>query len=171
MMPVAPEQSNRSQTPSGRAWEGNKMSLTDKLAIQEVIAQYSYTYDAQDAEGFAALFTEDAVWELFAAGSTHPAIRLDSQAAIHAWAMQRFRDRRGRFISRHYQSSTLFDALTAESARTRTMVLVTHQEVAEAAPRPMASGVYHDQWRKTPEGWRLAHRRLHHDACESLISA
>jgi hypothetical protein len=55
--------------------ESNRMSLTDKLAIQEVIALYSYAYDAQDAEGFAALFTEDAVWELLAAGSTHPAIR------------------------------------------------------------------------------------------------
>ena len=50
----------------------------DKLAIQEVIAQYSYTYDAHDAEGFAAQFTEDAVWELFAADATHPATRLDS---------------------------------------------------------------------------------------------
>jgi hypothetical protein len=58
------------------------MSLEDKLAIQEVIAQYSFFYDAQDAEGFAALFTEDAVWELFAAGATHPATRLDSRAAI-----------------------------------------------------------------------------------------
>jgi len=102
------------------------MSLEDKLAIQEVIAQYSYTYDAQDAEGFAALFTEDAVWELFAAGSTHPAIQLDSRSAIHEWAMKRLRDRRRRLISRHYQSSTLFEALTAGSARTRTMVLVTH---------------------------------------------
>src|SRR5215471_9947336 len=135
------------------------MSLEDKLAIQEVIAQYSYTYDAQEAEGFAALFTEDAVWELFAAGATHPAIRLESRAAIHAWAMQRLHDRRGRFISRHYQSSTVFETLTAESARTRTMVLVTHQDVTEAAPRLTASGVYHDRWRKTTEGWRLAHRR------------
>ena len=36
------------------------VSLIDKLAIQEVITRYSYTYDVQDAEGFAALFTEDA---------------------------------------------------------------------------------------------------------------
>jgi len=41
--------------------KGDMVSLEDKLAIQEVIAQYSYTYDAQDAEGFAALFTEDAM--------------------------------------------------------------------------------------------------------------
>jgi ketosteroid isomerase-like protein len=80
------------------------MSLEDKLAIQEVVAQYSYSYDAQDADGFAALFTEDAVWELVASGATHPVIRLESRAAIHGWAVQRLNERRGRFISRHYQS-------------------------------------------------------------------
>ena len=37
------------------------MSLEDKLAIHEVIAQYSYTWDDKNAEGFAQLFTEDAV--------------------------------------------------------------------------------------------------------------
>ena len=147
------------------------MSLEDKRAIQEVIAQYSYTYDAQDAEGFAALFTEDAVWELFAAGATQAAIRLESRAAIQAWAMRRLHERSGRFTSRHYQSSTVFETLTAGLARTRTMVLVTHQDVTEAVPRLTASGVYHDQWRKTPEGWRLVHRRLHHDTREPLIGA
>jgi hypothetical protein len=99
------------------------------------------------------------------------AIRLESRAAINAWATQRLHARRGRFTSRHYLSGTLFEALTADSARTRTMVLVTHQDFTEAAPRPVASGVYHDQWRKTPEGWRLVRRRLHHDTREPLISA
>jgi hypothetical protein len=32
------------------------VSLEDKLAIQEVMAQQAYPYDAQDTEGFAALF-------------------------------------------------------------------------------------------------------------------
>ena len=139
------------------------VSLEDKLAIQEVIAQYSYTYDATDAEGFAKLFTEDAVWELFASGATRPEIRLESRTAIRAWAARRLQERLGRFTSRHYQAGTLFDELTSESARTRTMVLVTHQGVTEAAPRPTASGVYHDQWCKTPEGWRFAHRILRRD--------
>jgi SnoaL-like domain len=95
------------------------MSLEDKVAIQEVIAQYSYAYDAQDAEGFAALFTEDALWELFAAGATHPAIRLESRAAIHAWAVQHLHDRRGRFISRHYQSSGMTQSKDAGSMSRR----------------------------------------------------
>jgi ketosteroid isomerase-like protein len=148
-----------------RATEGraDRMSLKDRLAIQEVIAQYSYTYDAQDAEGFAALFTEDAVWERFALDATRPETRLASRAAIRDWAAQRLRERHGQFTSRHYQSGILFDELTCNTARTRTMVLITHHGVTEAAPHPTDSGVYHDQWRKTPEGWRLAHRILRRD--------
>src|SRR2546430_16964734 len=55
------------------------------------------------------------------------------------------------------------DELSSDSARTRTMVLVTHQGATEPAPRPTASGVYYDRWRKTSEGWRLAHRAAHVD--------
>ena len=139
------------------------MSIEDKLAIQEVIAQYSYTYDSQDAEGFAQLFVEDGVFEVFVPGMTTAAVRLPSRTAIRVWAAQRLQARSGQFTSRHYQSGTLFDTLTAEVARTRTMVLVTHQGVAEVAPRPTLSGMYHDYWRKTPTGWRLAHRAAYVD--------
>lgn len=139
------------------------MSIEDKLAIQEIIARYSYTYDSKDAEGFAQLFVEDGVFEVFVPGKTSASVRLQSRGEIREWAAQRLRERDGRFTSRHYQSGILFDELTADSALTRTMVLVTHQEVSEAAPRPAVSGVYHDQWRKTPAGWRLAHRAAHVD--------
>jgi uncharacterized protein (TIGR02246 family) len=60
------------------------MSIADKLAIQEVIAQYSYTYDSQDAEGFARLFVEDGVFDVFVPGTTTAAARLQSRTAIHA---------------------------------------------------------------------------------------
>ena len=39
----------------------NLMSLEDKFAIHEVIARYSYTWDAKDPDGFVLLFTEDGV--------------------------------------------------------------------------------------------------------------
>jgi hypothetical protein len=91
------------------------------------------------------------------------AVHLPSRTAIHTWAVQRLQARRGQFTSRHYQSGTLFEELTPGAARTRTTVLVTHQGVAEAAPRPTLSGVYHDHWRKTPTGWRLAHRAAYVD--------
>lgn len=115
------------------------MSIKDKLAIQEVIAQYSYTYDSQDAEGFAHLFVEDGVFEVFVPGTTTATVRLQSRTAIHAWAAQRLHARRGQFTSRHYHSGTLFDTLTSDVARTRTMMLVTQQGVADVAPRPTLS--------------------------------
>jgi uncharacterized protein (TIGR02246 family) len=139
------------------------MGIGDKLAIQEIIAQYSYAYDSKDAEAFAQLFVADGVFEIFGPGQANPTVRLRSRPAIREWAAQRLQARSGRFTSRHYQSGTLFDELTSDSARTRTMVLVTHQGGAEAAPRPTVSGVYHDQWRKTHAGWRLAHRAAHVD--------
>ena len=139
------------------------MSIEDKLAIHEIIAQYSYAYDGRDAEGFARLFVEDGVFEIFIPGKTSASVRLQSRTEIRGWAAQRLQERSGRFTSRHYQSGILFDELTSDSARTRTMVLVTHQGLAEAAPRPTVSGVYHDRWRKTHAGWRLAHRAAHVD--------
>jgi hypothetical protein len=43
------------------------------------------------------------------------------------------------------------------------MVLVVHQGLTEAAPRTTVSGLYRDRWRKTPSGWRFAHRAAHVD--------
>jgi ketosteroid isomerase-like protein len=139
------------------------MSVEDRLAIQEIIARYSYTYDRNDADGFARLFVEDAVFEIFVPGKATAAVRLRSRTEIRDWAAQRMRERTGRFASRHYQTGVLFDELTSDSATSRTMVLVTHQGIADPAPRPTVSGVYHDRWRRTQTGWQLAHRAAHLD--------
>jgi len=144
-------------------WKEEPMSIADKLAILETIARYSYAYDAKDAEAFAQLFTEDAVWEMLISGVSEPQVYLDSREAIRAWVEQNHRGRLDGVSSRHHQSGTVFDALTSTSARTRTMVLVTHQNAADPAPRPTLSGVYIDHWRKTPNGWRLTRRSLQHD--------
>jgi len=60
--------------------------------------------------------------------------------------------------TRHYQSGVLFDALSADMAIIRTMLLLTIQEASDAAPVVYVTGTYQDRWRKTREGWRLVHR-------------
>jgi uncharacterized protein (TIGR02246 family) len=139
------------------------MSIEDKLVILEIIARYSYAYDAKDADAFAQLFTEDAVWEMLISGVAEPQVYLDSREAIRAWVEQNHRGRLNGVSSRHHQSGTVFDELTSTSARTQTMVLVTHQNATDPAPRPTLSGVYTDHWRKTSNGWRLTRRSLQHD--------
>ncbi|TDU31903.1 SnoaL-like protein [Panacagrimonas perspica] len=139
------------------------MNIEDRLAILETIANYSYRYDAQDPVGFSELFVEDALWEAYAANAQKPELQLSGRAGIREWAAARLARRAGKFTSRHHQSGTVFESWTADGAKTRTMVLVTHQGTDEAAPSPTLSGVYHDVWRRTPQGWRFAHRALHHD--------
>jgi hypothetical protein len=50
------------------------MSLEDKLAIHEMIAQYSYAYDSKDDDGFAQVFVENGVFEIFVPGKTMPVV-------------------------------------------------------------------------------------------------
>src|SRR5262249_56580851 len=102
-----------------------QMSLVDKMDILEVIARYAYTYDGRDADGFAQLFTESAIFEVIPAGGCQPELRLESRAAIHAWVVQRHHQVVQEIHDRHYQSGTLFEVLTPEHAQTRTMLLIT----------------------------------------------
>jgi uncharacterized protein (TIGR02246 family) len=138
--------------------------MTDeKLAIHEMIAQYAYTYDSGDADGFAQVFAEDGVFEIFVPGRACPAVRHQSRREISEWAVKRLQARRGRFTSRHHQSGFLFDAWTAQEARVRVMVLVTRQEATNSPPYVHMTGEYHDVWQKQSDGWRLAHRTAYAD--------
>jgi hypothetical protein len=133
------------------------MSTDDKLAIQEIIAKYSYAYDSKDAEAFAQLFLENAIFEVIDPGASIPTVRLSSRVAIREWAAQRH-EQNAASQARHYQSGILFNELTDETASTRTMLLLTQQSGPDAVPLLHLTGVYHDKWRKIREGWRIAHR-------------
>ena len=133
------------------------MSVEDKLAIQEVIGRYSHAFDSKDAEAVAQLFVEDGNFEVIVPGEPSPRVRLSSRVAICDWAKQRFQLNTSS-QARHYQSGVLFDEMTAETASARTMLLLTRQNASDAAPVVQLTGIYHDKWRKTREGWRLVHR-------------
>lgn len=133
------------------------MSVEDKLAIQEMIAKYSYAYDSKDADAFAQLFVEDGIFEVIVPGESTPTVRLSSRTAIREWAGQRYQSSAAS-QARHYQLGVLFDELTRETATARTMLFLTRQGAPDAVPLLHLTSVYHDKWRKTREGWRLVHR-------------
>jgi hypothetical protein len=116
------------------------MNLEDKIAIYEVLAQYSYAYDGKNADGFAELFTEDAVWEARRQVNTAPYIHHESQKTIRDWVTERLQGRLATTFTRHFQTGTLFEELTLNTARSRTMVLITHQTPEDGAPRVVLSG-------------------------------
>jgi hypothetical protein len=139
------------------------LTTDDRIAITDNIFAYSYSWDGQDIEGFLNVFTEDGLWEAFPSGATEPEIKLEGRQAIRKWGEERLGRRKGKFVSRHFQTNIVFDHLDANSARTRTMVFVSHQGVQDTAPRPMVSGVYYDEHQRTANGWRIRHRQVRHD--------
>jgi len=138
-------------------------TIVDKLAILEAIATYSYTWDDNDVDGFAGIFTRDAMWTFYNAADAEW-ITYDSQDAIRAYTAARIPIKIKEGIrSRHYQLGTVFLELTTDSARTKTMNLVTRRFPKDPAPRVVNSGHWEDVWRRTPDGWKIAQRTEHSD--------
>ena len=141
------------------------MNLEDRLDILQKIAEYSYTFDGKDAEGWAALFTEDGVWDSIFKEQETPTEHLVGRKAIREWASNRHKIIPDTYRSFHHQSGTIFDELTGDAARTRTMVILTgHDMSGDYDPAKTAritiTGIYHDDWVKTPAGWRIKKRVL-----------
>ena len=136
------------------------MDTEDRLAIAEQIARYSFAWDEQDLDGYVALFSDDAIFEVDPELPGGPSVHAHGHEAIRAWAEERMASRKPGVQVRHHQSGTLFEELGDDRARTRTMLLTSR---VGPAGEPPTSGVYHDEWQRTPEGWRFARRTLRHD--------
>jgi uncharacterized protein (TIGR02246 family) len=130
------------------------INVEDMLAIQQVIARYSHTFDAGDAEGWANLFTEDGVWEDF---NANPPYQVKGHAALRDFAAMRFRQKTPGLVYYHHQSGILFDELRADTARTRVMVIITTHKKPDT-PHIFLTGIYTDEWKKTDKGWLFTHR-------------
>lgn len=139
------------------------MSVADRLAILDALARYSYTFDGRQVDAFVQLFTEDGVFEMFAANGTEPELVMTARAGIHAWVTDWYRELDPAIQSRHFQSGTMFEELNSKTAKTSTMLMTTAQHPDEASPRVKMTGVYHDNWINTADGWRISKRVLRHD--------
>lgn len=136
------------------------MSVEDKLAVLEMLGAYSHTLDNGDDEGWVQLFTEDGVWESYAAGAEKPNIHYQGHAGIREFASV-MRARSGAQV-RHLKLNTIFVELTADTARIRSNGVLTAKAPGQP-PGVVLTGIYAETLKKTPEGWRIAHCVLHID--------
>ncbi len=150
----------RIPNPDPRAEIGYRAPVTaeDRLAIIEQIGRYSYAADDQDVDGMAGLFTEGGVFERHEIGSNGPVYAVEGREALRRWAADAFETLPEGVLTRHHQRATVFDELTADAARTRTMFLLTSIGPGDHYPRTVSSGVCRDEWRRTEDGWQIARR-------------
>ena len=132
-------------------------TLEDRLAIERQLYELCYLIDEPDPAGWVAIYTEDGVSEAVMIGASEPFSRSEGTDELRAFIdIVTAGDRPP---SLHHLTGIVFDELTADTARTRSMLVVTTQSAETSEPVINTHGIRHDRWRKTPDGWRLAHRR------------
>ena len=128
--------------------------INDRIEIEELLARYSRALDYRQWEDLEAIFTVDG--EFDAGGLGHPhgpaAIREMIEGTIgHLDATQ------------HLVGKSLIELdAGGDSAEVRTYLISQH--IRESAPGPVKhyflGGEYYDRVVRTPDGWRIAYRRL-----------
>lgn len=127
---------------------------TDELiareAIRHTLTAYNKAGDEDDAEGFAACFTEDALMQSVA-------FRHEGREAIRQWkaAASVFKATgRTAGFRVHHISSIHIELTSPEEAKVRTCWFV----VTDIGPDH--SGLYHDRFRRVGERWLIEERLI-----------
>ena len=122
----------------------------DRLEIRELVARYDRAIDGGDAEGWAACFTEDGVWD----GS----IRVEGREALLAFARRLpvdpdFAAFRG---ARHFVANFLIEG-AGDEARLRCDNLMLQPRAGGVAA--LVAADYDDRLRRVDGRWLFATRR------------
>jgi len=128
------------------------LQIEDRARIGDLVVAYAYAVDEKDWTAFAALFTPDGHIDYRSAGGI-----AGTPAELAAWmpqAMSTFA------WSLHSLSTHRLQCTGADTAAGTLHVFARHGLVWEGANELMdVSARYHDQYVRTPAGWRFAARR------------
>ncbi|MEL6727165.1 MAG: nuclear transport factor 2 family protein [Pseudomonadota bacterium] len=134
-------------------------TLEDRFQISDQISRYAQLWDRKDADAFSELFTEDGVLEWHFADASEQPPSLSGRDNILKYARKAHAGRLAGRQSRHHFSGLVFESLTAETALTEHMFMVTHV-LSDEPPIVRSTGVYKIEWRKTDNSWLMSHRKL-----------
>jgi 3-phenylpropionate/cinnamic acid dioxygenase small subunit len=126
--------------------------ISDRIEIEELLVRYSRALDLRRFEELEGVFTPDA--EFDAGGLGHP----HGPAAIREMIEGTLT---GLDATQHLVGKSLVE-LDGDEAEVRTYLISQH--IRESTPGPVKhyflGGEYADRVVRTPEGWRIAYRRL-----------
>ncbi len=133
------------------------MNDVDRMLIEheccKLMLQYCEYVDHLAPTEFANLFTRDAYYN----PAAHP--EMNSRDEILAWISGYPLDR----LARHVSTNQIVEVIDADNAKGTSYAVVYRQEQpVPGAPSekvvPRAIVEYHDTFRQTDEGWRIASR-------------
>jgi hypothetical protein len=126
--------------------------ISDRIEIEELLVRYSRALDQREFDTLETLFTPDATFDGGSLGC--PTGAAEIRAMIEGTLS-------GLDATQHLVGKSLID-LQGDEAEVRTYLISQH--IRESAPGPVKhyflGGEYADRVVRTPDGWRIAYRRL-----------
>ena len=125
----------------------DELRLADRLALHELRARYTLHYDAAELDAFVALFAPDGMLQLgpvgFARGHEQLRNALEGPMADADFAC-------------HFTTDEITEFTGPDTARGVCRFAVHHGRT----PNIQGAGTYHDEYRRTTQGWRFVSRTI-----------
>jgi ketosteroid isomerase-like protein len=124
--------------------------LESELAIQRLVHEYCHGADKRDRARFAAIWTDDAVWQV---GEDQAFEGVEAICEAVAWQWRTFEQM-------YHWTSNLVVTVNGDHAAGETDVGVT---IGFSDGRWLrGGGIYRDQYLRTATGWRISRREAQH---------
>lgn len=125
--------------------------LLIEAECSRLIAAYSYHVDHREYEALADLFTEDGVLD-----------RGGHRTAGRATILGAMQERPAHIATRHMNGTPFFRSVTPDEATAVTYMLMYVVEGTDEGPNQVPGttglGEFHDVFRRTADGWKIANR-------------
>ncbi len=122
--------------------------LADRTRIIELTARYNRAYDEGDAEGFAALFTDDAVMEVVGGFRVEGHEGLTKMCAGMPWGIM------------HVTVDPVIEIDGDTAVQRVTLLVLQRADGAGRRSKLSSTGRYTDDLVRTASGWRFARRSV-----------
>jgi actinorhodin biosynthesis protein ActVIA len=141
---------------AGSCMAASGLSAQDYFEIQQLYARYNIAIDGGDAEGWAATFTPDGVFNTFVG---HDAL----VNFVKTW-----REKLGGATRKHWNNNLQLTGNAKEASGSVYLLLV---DFSTKPPSILATATYTDSLIKTKDGWRFTKRTTKGDAAPAAPSA
>lgn len=137
--------------------EQRLQELEDRIAIRELIDQYTYCADSRDAEGQMAIFTEDTNFEVY----MDERLPEPTQVVKSRENLRPVFDDLNQYLSTMHLNAQSTVKLKGEKATGMTYCRAYHLKVEDGAQKLMIAGIrYHDTMVKQEGTWLFSERKL-----------
>ncbi|MEO7207155.1 MAG: nuclear transport factor 2 family protein [Steroidobacteraceae bacterium] len=141
---------------AGTCTAASGLSAQDYFEIQQLYARYNIAIDSGDAEGWAATFTPDGVFNTF---SGHDAL----VNFVKTW-----REKLNGATRKHWNNNLQITGNSKEAAAFVYLMLV---DFSTKPASILTTGTYTDSLIKTKDGWRFTKRTTKGDSAPAAPSA